>query len=93
MHATVNTDIKTRVHFFFISNPPLKKLLLQMLIKMLSKRSLASVNLPLVTIKKAKLIIKINTIEMIIARHKFARLKYVIKPNNTPAKENKTAKK
>lgn len=93
MQATVNTDIKTRVHFFFISNPPLKKLLLQMLIKMLSKRSLASVNLPLVTIKKAKLIIKINTIEMIIARHKFARLKYVIKPNNTPAKENKTAKK
>lgn len=60
---------------------------------MLSKRSLASVNLPLVTIKKAKLIIKINTIEMIIARHKFARLKYVIKPNNTPAKENKTVKK
>lgn len=93
MQATVNTDIKTRVHFFFISNPPLKKLLLQMLIKTLSKRSLASVNLPLVTIKKAKLIIKINTIEMIIARHKFARLKYVIKPNNTPAKENKTAKK
>lgn len=43
--------------------------------------------------KKAKLIIKINTIEMIIARHKFTRLKYVIKPNNTPAKENKTAKK
>ena len=93
MQATVNTDIKTRVHFFFISNPPLKKLLFQMLIKTLSKRSLASVNLPLVTIKKAKLIIKINTIEMIIARHKFARLKYVIKPNNTPAKENKTAKK
>ena len=30
---------------------------------------------------------------MIIARHKFARLKYVNKPNNTPAKENKTAKK
>lgn len=93
MQATVNTDIKTRVHFFFISNPPLKKLLFQLLIKTLSKRSLASVNLPLVTIKKAKLIIKINTIEMIIARHKFARLKYVIKPNNTPAKENKTAKK
>lgn len=93
MHATVNTDIKTRVHFFFISNPPLKKLLFQLLIKTLSKRSLASVNLPLVTIKKAKLIIKINTIEMIITRHKFARLKYVIKPNNTPAKENKTAKK
>lgn len=93
MHATVNTDIKTRVHFFFISNPPLKKLLLQLLIKTLSKRSLASVNVPLVTIKKAKLIIKINTIEMIIARQKFARLKYVIKPNNTPAKENKTAKK
>lgn len=93
MQATVNTDIKTRVHFFFISNPPLKKLLFQMLIKTLSKRSLASVILPLVTIKKAKLIIKINTIEMIIARHKFARLKYVIKPNNTPAKENKTAKK
>lgn len=63
-----------------------------MLIKTLSKRSLASVILPLVTIKKAKLTIKINTIEMIIARHKFARLKYVIKPNNTPAKENKTAK-
>lgn len=93
MQATVNTDIKTRVHFFFISNPPLKKLLFQMLIKTLSKRSLASVNLPLVTIKKAKFIIKINTIEMIIARHKFARLKYVIKPNNTPVKENKTAKK
>lgn len=93
MQATVNTDIKTRVHFFFISNPPLKKLLFQLLTKTLSKRSLASVNLPLVTIKKAKLIIKINTIEMIIARHKFARLKYVIKPNNTPAKENKTAKK
>ena len=93
MQATVNTDIKTRVHFFFISNPPLKKLLFQLLIKTLSKRSLASVNLPSVTIKKAKLIIKINTIEMIIARHKFARLKYVIKPNNTPAKENKTAKK
>lgn len=93
MQATVNTDIKTRVHFFFISNPPLKKLLLQLLIKTLSKRSLASVNVPLVTIKKAKLIIKINTIEMIIARQKFARLKYVIKPNNTPAKENKTAKK
>lgn len=93
MHGTVNTDIKTRVHFFFISNPPLKKLLFQLLIKTLSKRSLASVNLPLVTIKNAKLIIKINTIEMIIARHKFARLKYVIKPNNTPAKENKTAKK
>ena len=93
MQATVNTDIKTRVHFFFISNPPLKKLLFQMLIKTLSKRSLASVNLPLVSIKKAKLIIKIKTIEMIIARHKFARLKYVIKPNNTPAKENKTAKK
>ena len=93
MHATVNTDIKTRIHFFFIRNPPLKKLLFQLLIKTLSKRSLASVNLPLVTIKKAKFIIKINTIEMIIARHKFARLKYVIKPNNTPAKENKTAKK
>lgn len=93
MQATVNTDIKTRVHFFFISNPPLKKLLFQLLIKTLSKRSLASVNLPLVTIKIAKLIIKIKTIEMIIARHKFARLKYVIKPNNTPAKENKTAKK
>lgn len=93
MQATVNTDIKTRVHFFFISNPPLKKSLFQLLIKTLSKRSLASVNLPLVTIKKAKFIIKINTIEMIIARHKFARLKYVIKPNNTPAKENKTAKK
>lgn len=93
MQATVNTDIKTRVHFFFISNPPLKKLLFQLLIKTLSKRSLASVNVPLVTIKKAKLIIKINAIEMIIARQKFARLKYVIKPNNTPAKENKTAKK
>ena len=93
MQATVNTDIKTRVHFFFISNPPLKKLLFQLLIKTLSKRSLASVNLPLVTIKIAKLIIKIKTIEMIIARHTFARLKYVIKPNNTPAKENKTAKK
>ena len=93
MQATVNTDIKTRVHFFFISNPPLKKLLFQLLIKTLSKRSLASVNLPLVTIKKAKLIIKIKTIEMIIARHKFARLKYVTKPNNTPAKENKTVKK
>lgn len=60
---------------------------------MLSKRSFASVILLFATIKKAKLIIKINTIEMIIARHKFARLKYVIKPNNTPAKENKTAKK
>lgn len=93
MQGTVNTDIKTKVHFFFISNPPLKKLLFQLLVKTLSKRSLASVNLPLVTIKKAKLTIKINTIEMIIARHKFARLKYVIKPNNTPVKENKTAKK
>lgn len=93
MQATVNTDIKTKLHFFFISNPPLKKLLFQLLIKTLSKRSLTSVNLPLVTIKKTKFIIKINTIEMIIARHKFARLKYVIKPNNTPAKENKTAKK
>ena len=93
MQSTVNTDIKTRVHCLFISNAPLKKLLFQLLIKTLSKRSLASVNLPLVTIKKAKFIIKINTIEMIIARHKFARLKYVIKPNNTPAKENKTAKK
>lgn len=60
---------------------------------MLSNRSFASVILLFATIKKAKLIIKINTIEMIIARHKFTRLKYVIKPNNTPAKENKTAKK
>ena len=60
---------------------------------MLSKRSFASVILLFAIIKKAKLIIKINTIEMIIARHKFARLKYVIKPNNTPAKENKTVKK
>lgn len=93
MQATVNTDIKTRVHFFFISNPPLKKLLFHMLIKTLSKRSLASVILPLATIKKAKLIIKIKAIEIIKAIHRLARLKYVIKPNNTPAKENKTAKK
>ena len=93
MHATVNTDIKTKVHFFFISNPPLKKLLFQLLIKTLSKRSFASVILLFAIIKKTKFIIKIKTIEMIIASHKFARLKYVIKPNNTPAKENKTAKK
>ena len=58
MHATVNTDIKTRVHFFFISNPPLKKLLFQLLIKTLSKRSFASVILLFAIIKKTKLIIK-----------------------------------
>lgn len=70
-----------------------KTFIFQLLKRILSKRSLASVILPLATIKKAKLIIKIKAIEMIKAIHRLARLKYVIKPNNTPAKENKTAKK
>ena len=66
MHATVNTDIKTKVHFFFISNPPLKKLLFQLLIKTLSKRSFASVILLFAIIKKTKFIIVSTVITLLV---------------------------